>query len=313
MPASEPTPLCLAREAMGTRFEFVLSAAGGELDEPSVRAAGEEALDEVVSLGERLSWFSAGSVVSRLAAAAGGEPVHVAPDVFRLLTLARDVWRESGGAFDPTIAPLLRVWGLRGPAPGAPPTAEELARARALVGLDKLELHPQNGTARLALGRMSIDFGAIAKGWALDAAAAMLRAAGVPRALLHGGTSSVCAWGSPPGQQGWRVRVAAPPGSSAPPLTVLLRDCSLSISAPHGRTGHAGAGHVIDPRSGLPASGVELACVLGPRGAECDAWSTACLVLATRPPGLHEAWTTAILSGGVWHVRGPLALCVTEG
>lgn len=313
MPAPEPTPTCLAREAMGTRFEFVLSAADGGPDEASLRALGDEALDEVSSLGERLNWFSAGSVVSRLAAAAGREPVRVAPDVLRLLELARQVWLASGGAFDPTIAPLLRLWGLRGPAPATPPTDEAIAEARALVGLDKLDLDPATRSARLALPGMSIDLGAIAKGWALDVASAMLRAARVPRALLHGGTSSVCAWGSPPGQQGWGVRVAPPPGSSAPPLTIRLCDASLSISAPHGRTGLEGAGHVIDPRTGRPARGSELACVLGPGGAECDAWSTVCLVLGERPPGLPEEWTTALLRAGVWDVDGPLAPGVAQG
>jgi thiamine biosynthesis lipoprotein len=298
---------------MGTRFEFVLNPAGGELDAAALRAAGEEALDEVVSLGERLNWFSAASVVSRLAAAAGGEPVRVAPDILRLLTLTEDVWRASGGAFDPTIAPLLRVWGLRGAVPTAPPTADALVHARGVVGLDKLDLDPVAGTARLELPGMSIDLGAIAKGWALDVASEMLRASGVPHALLHGGTSSVCAWGTPPGQDGWGVRVAPPPGSSARPLTVRLRDCSLSISAPHGRTGVAGAGHIIDPRTGRASLGAELACVLGPRGAECDAWSTACLVLGDRPPGLSEAWTSVVLRGGDWRVRGPAAPYIAAG
>lgn len=311
MTEHQPTPLCLAREAMGTRFEFVLSA--GDLDEASLRAVGEEALDEVASLGERLSWFSIGSVVSRLAAAAGAEPVRVAPDVFSLLTLARDVWLESGGAFDPTIAPLLRLWGLRGPIPEAPPSGEAIAAARAVVGLDKLELDGRARTARLAVPGMSLDLGAVAKGWALDAASSMLRAAGVQSALLHGGTSSVCAWGAPPGQRGWGVRVAPPPGSSARPLTVLLRDASMSVSAPHGRRGVAGAGHVIDPRTGRPASGAELACVIGPVGATCDAWSTACLVQGERPSGPPEGWTTLLLRGGVWQVRGPQEVCVSQG
>lgn len=311
MPAPEATPLCLAREAMGTRFEFVLSA--GDLDEVSLRAVGEEALDEVVSLGERLSWFSMGSVVSRLAAAAGAEPVRVAPDVFSLLTLSRQVWLGSAGAFDPTIAPLLRLWGLRGRVSEAPPTEEALAQARTLVGLDKLDLDPLACTARLGVPGMSLDLGAVAKGWALDAAASMLRAAGVQTALLHGGTSSIHGWGAPPGQRGWGVRVAPPPGSSAPPLTVLLCDASMSVSAPHGRRGVAGAGHVIDPRTGLPAGGAELACVLGPGGAACDAWSTACLVLGERPPGLPEAWTALLLRGGIWQVRGPQEACISQG
>lgn len=311
MTEHQPTPLCLAREAMGTRFEFVLDT--GDLDEASLGAAGEEALDEVASLGERLSWFSIGSVVSRLAAAAGEEPVRVAPDVLRLLTLARDVWLASGGVFDPTVAPLLRVWGLRGPVPAAQPSEEAIADARTLAGLDKLELDPLACTARLAVSGMSLDLGSIAKGWALDVASSMLRAAGVQSALLHGGTSSICGWGAPPGQEAWGVRVAPPPGSSAPPMRVRLCDASMSVSALHGRRGVAGAGHVIDPRTGRPASRAELACVIGPGGAACDAWSTACLVLGERPPGLPEAWTTLVLRAGFWQVRGPHEACISQG
>jgi thiamine biosynthesis lipoprotein len=126
---------------------------------------------------------------------------------------------------------------------------------------------------------MSIDLGAAGKGYAIDEAIAILRARGVTRALLHGGTSSVHVIGTPLSRASWCIGWA-PPHSA--PSTFDLRDGALSVSAVHGKCFTSDGrtyGHVVDPRTGLPAQTATSAIVSGPQSLEADALSTALLVL----------------------------------
>src|SRR5512146_1689726 len=112
----------LARHAMATRFEIVLH---GE-NPVALRAAGEEALDEIDRLEAQLSLFRPSSEVAHVNARAAHEPVRVSPSLFALLEQARRLTQESDGAFDITIAPLVRCWGFMGES-GRQPSAAELA------------------------------------------------------------------------------------------------------------------------------------------------------------------------------------------
>src|SRR5437879_5936981 len=100
-------PVTLARHAMATRFELVLHG-----DNPAaLRAAGEEALHEIDRLEAQLSLYRPASEISRLNARAAREPVKVSPGLFALLEHAKRLHDETAGAFDITIAPLVRCWG----------------------------------------------------------------------------------------------------------------------------------------------------------------------------------------------------------
>ena len=141
-------------------------------------------------------------------------------------------------------------------------------------------------TVAYARAGMSIDLGSVAKGAALDSAAALLRESGVRSAILHGGTSSVVAIGTPPGCDAWTIAIETA-GPTRP--VIPLRDRALSVSAPRGRmsmTPRGPVGHIIDPRSGVPVRRLGTACVVHRSAAFADAWSTALLVLGERPPSL---------------------------
>jgi thiamine biosynthesis lipoprotein len=121
---------------------------------------------------------------------------------------------------------------------------------------------------------LSIDLGGIAKGFALDLAAQLIRDEEVERAFIHGGASTMIAIGAPPDKDGWPVALGDP---RTDPV-ISLCDAALSVSAQHGRQAeHDGrtVGHVIDPRRGVPAQGHAAAAVIGPSAMEADAWSTA--------------------------------------
>jgi len=273
---------------MNTRFELLLH---GER-ETALRAAGEEALDEIERLETQLSLFRATSEVAHLNRHAADRPVPVSPPVFRLLERARELWAASGGAFDPTVEPLMRLWGFRD-TNAAAPAPEAVAAARAIVGMDKLKLDPATRRVRFLKAGLRLDLGAIGKGYAVDCAVEVLREAGVTSALIHGGTSSVYGLGRMPDGRPWKValpepRTPGPPAeiSSETPERVLaeftLEDASLGVSAAWGRKlvlGGRELGHVLDPRTGEPVQRAALAAVALPEATESDALSTALLVL----------------------------------
>jgi FAD:protein FMN transferase len=271
------TTVRLARHAMATRFEMVLV---GERPE-ALRAAGEEALEEIARWEDRLSLYRSHTDIAQVNARAARGPVRVAPGVFRLLIRARELSQATDGAFDPTAGPLVRAWGFQGGV-GQRPDDANLAAARASVGWQHVELDPAEFTVRFIRPGMALDLGAIGKGFALDQALEVLCEAGVDCALVHGGTSTVCALGAPADAAGWTVALPGVPGADQPGESVVLRDETLSVSAGWGksfRDGERDSGHVIDPRSGQPTRGALMAAVTCVSATDSDALSTALLVL----------------------------------
>jgi len=261
---------------MATCFEVLLHGS----EKADLRAAGEEALDEVERLEARLSLYRPASEIARVNALAARQPVRVSPPVFQLLELAQRLHQEAGGLFDIAIGPLVRCWGFMG-GQGRMPDPEELAQARAVSGMRHLCLDGKDFSVRFDCEGVMIDLGAIGKGYAIDCAARSLREAGVTSALLHGGTSTVYGIGAPPEGEAWKVAIIEAP--DAPPIraAIFLRDNALSVSAVWARSFEAGGqryGHVIDPRAGLPVHKSVLSAVGLPSATETDALSTALLV-----------------------------------
>lgn len=279
----------LARHAMATRFELLLHGAS----EAALRAAGEEALNEVDRLENQLSLYRPGSEIAQLNARAAREPVQVSPELFALLQHAQRLHAETDGAFDITIGPLVRCWGFM-TNEGKMPSAEAIAEARARVGMGLVQLDNARRTVRFTREGVMLDLGAIGKGYAVERGAELLREAGVTSALFHGGTSTVCAIGHPPEADAWTVAIERPPPTVGaipfPQLTpVQLNDESLSVSAIWGRVFQSDGknfGHVIDPRTGQPVEGAWLSAVILPFATETDALSTALLTLGE--PGLER-------------------------
>jgi len=268
--------LRLARDAMATRFEIVLP---GE-NAVALRAAGEEALQEIERLEAQLSLYRTTSEIARVNARAAKEAVRVTPSLFALLEHAQKLHAETGGAFDITIAPLVRCWGFMG-GTGRMPRAEEVAEARASVGMHLVELDAVEFTVRFAREGVMLDLGAIGKGYAIERAVEVLREAGVTRALLHGGTSTVYGLGHPLEADCWRIAVESPEALPTMLPTVCLRDEAMSVSAVWGRCFQEGGrtfGHVLDPCTGEPVAGAVLAAVVLPSATETDALSTALLI-----------------------------------
>jgi FAD:protein FMN transferase len=270
-------------------------------DDPArLRAAGEEALAEIERIESRLSYYRPDSEISRINRRAGQTPARVSPPVFRLLRRARDLAQFTCGAFDITVAPLLRAWGFSS-REGRIPDDGELAAALGNVGMDHLVFDENEGALGLDRSGVEIELGAIGKGYALDQAAEILRETGVSRALLHGGTSTVYALGGPPDSDAWKIGIPAPEqtglqgpgnesGGESPRFLAVVPLCdeALSVSAGWGKwfeiDGTAYT-HVVDPRNGRPVSEPRLTAVAGPSATDADALSTA---LLAGGPGLFD-------------------------
>ena len=278
MSASPAQPAVrLARHAMATRFELVLHG-----DDPiRLRAIGEEALDEIDRIEQLLSIYRPTSELSEINRLAAHQPVPVSPDVFDVLSRSLQLSALTEGAFDITIAPLVKVWGFMQGA-GQQPTEEWISAARALVGWKNICLLEESRSVRFAKQSIMLDLGSVGKGFALEKVALLLREYGIQHALIHGGTSTVVAIG--PDAQGIPWKIALPPEIGG---YAHLCDTALSVSAVWGKSftdGDRVLGHVLDPVTGWPVAHSKVASVQSASALETDALSTALLV---RGPSLQ--------------------------
>ncbi len=183
--------------------------------------------------------------------------------------------------------------GARGGAPGPPPPPP----ARACVGSEHLLLDPEALSVRFARPGVELDLGGIGKGVAVDRAVKTLKGLGVESALLHAGTSSVCAIGRPPGGDAWPVAIRDPEAPERSAGTVRLCNAALSVSGAHGRFFEEDGeryGHVMDPRTGGPSQGARQAAVVHPSATVAEGLSTALLVAgAELLPRVRERWPEA--------------------
>lgn len=271
-----------AEEYVGSQFmmdTYVSIRAFGKGAESAVAAAFEE-MRRVEGL---MSRFVPSSDVSRVNQAAGLDPVQVSDETFMLLEKALR-WSElSGGAFDITIGPVVDAWGFGTDDPHVP-DPDALAKAVALVNFRAVELDPTQKTVRLPAAGMCIDLGGIAKGYAADRAAAVLRERGVKHALIDAG-GNIVAVGTRPDGTPWHIGIRDPRGSNPTDTVgpvVKVSDAAVVTSGDYerffvadGRRYH----HIFDPKTGMPADLAESVTIIAPNSLDADALSTAVFVL----------------------------------
>ncbi|MCB1184018.1 FAD:protein FMN transferase [bacterium] len=225
------------------------------------------------------------SETARINRLAGRETVRLDPEVAQVLAVAARVGRESGGAFDLTVEPLVRLWGFLAGQPAVPDSAA-IAAARRRVGWEHLDLDAAAGTLRFTTPDARIDLGGVAKGYGVDRVAGLLRQAGVRDALIDLSGNMVALGHAPGRNDGWVLGVLDPEGSGEHLATVGLGDGAIATSGNYlqyvmadmgGRPRRYG--HILDPRTGWPAQGVASATVIAPDATTADAWATALVVL----------------------------------
>lgn len=237
--------------------------------------AGLIVFQEMKRVEQVLSYFDQHSELSRLNA---NGRVQAGEDLRFVLDKARQMWEQSEGAFDVSVAPLSDAWGFKGAAPEVPDDAQ-IKHALSLVGMDKVEVQP-DGTVAFSAGGMKIDLGGIAKGYAIDQAVAKLKERGIDSCLINCG-GQVYGLGTK-NSGAWKAAIR---GARSERLRgrVALRDQSASTSGDYeqffvrGKTRYA---HILDPVTGYPArSGIIAVTVVAPSALTADALSTAVFIL----------------------------------
>ena len=265
-------------------------------------------------LNTLMSTYSPDSEISRLNANGGGPATPVSAHTVRVLESSLYYAGLTGGAFDPTISPLVALWGFNGAdVPSQVPDHDAIAAALAISGYEGLVL--TNGTARLARDGMRIDLGAIAKGYAVDVCFNALQAAGFHNFMVNiGGNLRVQGRARP--DRNWKIGVRHPFESDAMLGALRLETgMALATSGNYERfvtiDGQRYA-HIIDPRSGRPVTGMAGVTILATSATEADAMSTALFVTGTETaPGLSEWLKTG--HALFVHDEDPFDIVVTTG
>jgi thiamine biosynthesis lipoprotein len=231
------------------------------------------ALDEIDRIDRLISHYRRDSPLSRLNREAAQGPVAVEPEFFDLLAECLRYSRESDGAFDITVGPLMKAWGFFRDE-GRRPDERALAQALAVVGYRHVLLDPETRTVRFDRPGVELDLGGVGKGYAVDRVVNLLRRLGIASALVNLGGSSVYGLGAPPGRGAWEVGIQDPTQPDRTALTLTLRDRALSVSGGYARFFEEDGttySHIMDPRTGRPAQGVLSVAVLSDTATAGDA------------------------------------------
>ncbi len=262
-------------------------------DPQRARRAVERAFAAIRRVDEQMSVHRADSQLFRTNAAAGRSAVAVDPAVIDVISIAKDAARRSEGVYDPTILPLMRLYGFYDSGKCRYPTDREIAAALDATGWDRVRVDPAAGTVALARAGMALDLGSIGKGWALDRAVDALKAEGIQTALVDIG-GNIHGLGAPlRSPEGWNVGVTHPVTGRLV-RTFVLKDTSVATSgnAEQSRVlGGVRVGHLFDARRGRPANGHLSASVQARTGVESDYLSTVAYLLG---PDRFHGWPEAM-------------------
>lgn len=253
-----------SHQAMNTAFEIWIQYDDGSYAGRAARTAFHEA----DRLEQELSRFIDNSDIGRINAAQAGETIVVSPDTMACLVVAEEAYDLTDGAFDVTIGPLVRLWKEGQPAPEALAALLQSRTGRAFI------LSPDAMTVTVLRDNVGLDLGGVAKGYAIDRMADILRQWGIDRALLHGGTSTALAMDSPVERDGWPVVLSNPHNPAEKLVRLEMAHQILSCS------GLDRGSHIIDPATGQPVADRRTVWLLTTAAAaKADALTTALMVM----------------------------------
>ena len=262
---------------MGVSFKLVLYAA----DETLANRGSQAAYARIAELNSLLSDYDTQSELVRLCSQAPtAESVPVSPELWHVLSRSQSLAERTGGAFDVTVGPFVRLWR-RARRSGKMPSEERLQQARQAVGFKWLLLEPSGGVQLLRPG-MRLDLGGIAKGYAADEALAVLQAHGIRSALIDA-SGDIVLGEAPPDGKGWQIGVV--------PLTDNDSEPSRFLNLSHRAVATSGDAwqfieidgtrysHIVDPRTGLGLAERSSVTIVAPDGITADSLATAVSVL----------------------------------
>jgi thiamine biosynthesis lipoprotein len=301
---------------MGTLFRIELYAPS----RAQAAAAFQAAFARIHELDLVFSDYNPASEAMRLCRDSEGKPVRVSADLFFVLEASKGLSEASGGAFDVTAAPAIRLWR-EARRTGVLPSQEALEKAQGARNWRDVKLDGRNSTVTLEQG-MLLDFGAIAKGFAADAALAVIRGQGIMSALVAA-SGDISAGDPPTGKPGWRVGLEWPHSAySDRPQVLWLKNAAVSTSGDSEQFVEIGGtrySHIIDARSLQALTRRVTVSVIARRGVDADPLATtlsildpqAGMALLERYPGsaalitvLESGRPTRVMRSANWPMDG---------
>jgi thiamine biosynthesis lipoprotein len=256
-----------------------ISVFDARVSDDSVQTAIDRCLSEMEALEGRTTAHVDTSVISRINAGAGKEPLAVSPEIYGLLRKSQDLSEETEGAFDFTLGALKDLWGFDSEHPAVPDSGA-VRKLLAATGSRQLEL--RNGTAFLVNPKTRLDLGGLGEGLLIDRGVSVLQKAGITAALVET-SGELRAFGKKPGRKTWRIGVRHPRDPNGGLIGILtLNGAGVSTSGDYERyfieRGKRYC-HILDPKTGFPASRCISVTIVAPEAMIADAFDTAVFVL----------------------------------
>jgi thiamine biosynthesis lipoprotein len=257
----------------------------------------QEAFDAVHRVESLMSVNLDDSEISVLNDHAGRDPLQLSDDTFFLLSKAKEYAQLSGGAFDPTVGPLVSLWGI-GSDEARLPDRPEILDALALIDYHNLVLNSEHRTAELLEKGMAVDLGAIAKGYAADAAAQVLKDGEVPYAIINFG-GNVFAMGHRYGDGPWKIGIQDPDAERGNYIAIArVEDSAVVTSGKYERffiQDGVRYHHILSTVDGYPIeNGIASVTIVARDSTRADAFSTMLFALGPEK-GLRLARETPFL------------------
>lgn len=273
--ARDAEPFVRQTFVMGTRGTITIYGLSSDDSE----TAAVEAISEMHRIESVMSTWKEKSEISRLNRNSQGQPVRVSAELFLVLEKAYRFSELTGGAFDVTARPVVRLWGFQGGEAKLPSEAE-IADALSKVGWRKMILDAEDTTVTL-IGGSSIDLAGIGKGYAVDRCVEILGDHGVESALVDLG-GNMFAIGAPPGREAWSIGIRDPEDLSGVIGKMLISNEAIATSGNYENfvvIDGKRYGHIVDPRVGMTVDHLLGVTVIAPSATESDALSTGFFVL----------------------------------
>lgn len=264
---------------MGSRFTITLVAQDSLTAEQQIDAV----IAEITRIENLISDWKPDSQVSQVNKNAGIGPVKVDPEVFALTERALHFSRLTDGAFDISFAAMDRIWKFDG-SMTAMPTPEAIRKSVEKVGFEQIELDPKQSTIFLKKKGMKIGFGALGEGYAADRCRDMMLARGIKAGIVNG-SGDMRTWGHKPDGTPWTIGITNPLDKDTIFAVIPLREEAVVTSGSYEKfvvfNGKRYA-HIINPRTGYPATGVSSVTVFGPSAETANGFSTSLMVLGKK-------------------------------
>ncbi len=255
---------------MGTAFRLIFYAASDTV----ASSAAVAAFDRVMALNQIFSDYNNNSEVSQLSEMAGsGQKIKVSNELWEVINYSKEISKASKGVFDVSIGALSKLWR-RAFRQQLFPDEAAIKDAKATVNYRAIKLYPETQEVKLTLEKTRLDFGGIAKGYAVDEAMKVLKNRGISHALVDGG-GDILVSNAPPNEEGWQIAI-----EKGENLTITNQAIASSGNS-YQFLEYKGVkySHIINPKTGLGTTDEKQVSIISDNCMQADALASACSIV----------------------------------